>query len=374
MSHFTVIACLDKSIDLSRDESGTIPGLSLALGIALEPFNENREVEPYREYVEGGPAEYWWVKYVRNERDDYRNGTGILPYNPDQAWVGGGTSGKTEEAQRAQQQSFVKWADQLDRYETEFKGLRWLDVIKLYDAWKRETGDGSEDIFYDEQKNTVYTLNTYNQDSKWDWWTIGGRWAGKFHVKEPFEMEDVLFANKGQWSAPSYDDWDGRIDGGRIKYVDLERKRNEEAERAVKLHRRYHAIYAEHGEGHVTWKTYLARVENEELRIDEARRLYREQPLRIALNADDEFKFWWGDLEEEMSVPEEHYVEIARRGAVTGYSMLTKEGVWMEPGQMGWFGMSSDTSESREAYDVEANKYVESLDPDDIIVVLDLHI
>ena len=108
--------------------------------------------------------------------------------------------------------------------------------------------------------------------------------------------------------------------------------------------------------------------------INEARIEYRAQPLQKALHESEEFKFWWGDLHTEMNVPEDEYVTIARRGAVTCYSFVTKAGVWMEPGEMGWFGVSSDTPSSREAYDVEVNTYLKSLDPDDILVVIDCHI
>lgn len=359
MSHFTVLVCLDKSVDLSRDEKGDRVALNFALDNVLNRFDESKEVEPYREYVDGGPADFWWVGYARDKRDAVLDAQLIK----DEA-----------DEKLADSITWKRWADQLDRYEKEFDGLRWLDIIKLYDAWKRESGDRSADIFYDDESDRAYELSTYNPQSRWDWWTIGGRWAGKFHRGVDAPDDDVLTARGGEWNSPQHERWEGRVNGGRVRYVDLERARRDAEAQAVKHHREYHALRAEWGEGYVPWSTFVGRVDAEEITIDEARTLYRDQPFRQALNASETFKWWWGDVDAEFGVSEKEYAEIARRGAVTCYSMVTKAGVWMEPGQMGWFGTSSDTDQSREAYDVEANTYLASLDPDDIIVVVDAHI
>lgn len=374
MSHFTVMVALDKSVDLSYDAEGKQPALEFALDQVLERFNENREVEPYREYQDGGPEDYWWVSKARTERQHYADGTGLKEYDPKFIGWGSNISNQTFEQQRTEQLAWKKWADLLDAYETEFEGLRWLDVIKLYEAWKRQTGDHSEEIFYDEEKDQVYTLNTYNPQSKWDWWVIGGRWAGKFHPTPEYSTEKVLLAKLDRWNSPKYEDTEVRIDGGRVRYIDFERKRNEAGAEAMALHRKYHALFAEYGAGFKYWSHYLGLVEAKEITIDEARRFYREQPFKKALNETEEFRFYWGNMEEDLGVPEEEYVETARRGSTTGYSFITKAGVWMEPGEMHMFGISTDTPSSREAYDVEVNTYLNNLDPDDIVVVLDCHI
>ena len=38
-----------------------------------------------------------------------------------------------------------------------------------------------EDRDYDEDGNE---LSTYNPNSKWDWWTVGGRWSGYFNGED----------------------------------------------------------------------------------------------------------------------------------------------------------------------------------------------
>src|SRR5690606_12779100 len=62
MSHFTVLVALGKSVDITPTDSGDRFGLEFALDQVLERFSENREVEPYREYLDGGPEDFWWVQ------------------------------------------------------------------------------------------------------------------------------------------------------------------------------------------------------------------------------------------------------------------------------------------------------------------------
>lgn len=38
----------------------------------------------------------------------------------------------------------------------------------------------------------IYYLSTYNPDSKWDWYVIGGRWEGYFTNKEGCEVDQAL--------------------------------------------------------------------------------------------------------------------------------------------------------------------------------------
>lgn len=77
---------------------------------------------------------------------------------------------------------------------------------------------------------------------------------------------------------------------------------------------------------------------------------------------------------EEFQWGRELYVHRARLSAVPGYAYLMRDGKWLARGDMGWFGLSSDTVESREAYDVAVNGRIASLDPDVVLVLVDCHI
>ena len=51
-----------------------------------------------------------------------------------------------------------------------------------------------------------------------------------------------------------------------------------------------------------------------------------------------------------------------------------KDGIWHEPGQMGWFGCSGATSESRKKYKQEFDEMIKNCNPKDWLICIDCHI
>lgn len=117
MSHFTVVICID---DPARLEA------------VMERWDENREVTPYRDYEDGGPAEYWGVKSLREH--------GL---NPDDTT------------------------------------LTWAQVAE---AHNRVWDDGEPMLIGEDGR--AYRMSTRNPEAKWDWWQIGGRWSGYFIARD----------------------------------------------------------------------------------------------------------------------------------------------------------------------------------------------
>lgn len=68
------------------------------------------------------------------------------------------------------------------------------------------------------------------------------------------------------------------------------------------------------------------------------------------------------------------YAEKARAGAVPGFALVTTHGQWMAPGQMGWFGATDASDDSRAGYWKTANAYIEALPDDAWLVAVDCHI
>ena len=69
------------------------------------------------------------------------------------------------------------------------KGL----FISYEDAWEEAKDWGYE---IDENENL---LSTYNPDSKWDWYSVGGRWGGFLHYKDAdpgFEETNVAYIHE----------------------------------------------------------------------------------------------------------------------------------------------------------------------------------
>lgn len=135
MSHFTVMVI------------GAEPEKQLA------PFNENLDTPRYVEYTK-----QQLIEKGKKRIEGYKNGTyAEFLKNPAEYKKGCTNQGH------------------IDYLEKEFpKELNWTDEeiyaeeIKNYD----DVGDNGE----------VYS--TYNPNSKWDWYSLGGRWSGMIKLKE----------------------------------------------------------------------------------------------------------------------------------------------------------------------------------------------
>ncbi len=46
----------------------------------------------------------------------------------------------------------------------------------------------------DDCQGTGTRLSTYNPDSQWDWWTIGGGWDGSWHPDNVLPVRDLLIS------------------------------------------------------------------------------------------------------------------------------------------------------------------------------------
>ena len=296
MSHFTVTVCLSDPA---------------ALDAALAPFSEEREVEPYREYEKGGPAEYWAVNALREDAD----------LNPDDAT------------------------------------LTWAQVAEAHN----KLFAGSDPMLIDEM-GRAYIMSTYNPDSKWDWWVIGGRWPGRFPYRE--ENAHLILEPEPHWGSsepipPLH------CDGGPKAALDLDGMREQAEAAARKEYARYETVTAGTPEA-------LPRSVFGDNISEGAREEYDSQPRIAALRESPDFGPFTHD--EDFAGGVKLYVERQRAQAVPGYATLTLDGRWMAPGEMGWWGMRSDTEGSRIGYWETANAYIDALPGSAYLVSVDCHI
>ena len=111
---------------------------------ALEPFNENLNVDPYISETREKVIEKYRKHLERNQEE-----------------------GKEISV------SLALTDDQL------------LEEAKKYYDWET----------FDENGNII---STYNPKSKWDWWSLGGRWTGLLKLKQPTNLtpEELELKNK----------------------------------------------------------------------------------------------------------------------------------------------------------------------------------
>jgi hypothetical protein len=165
--------------------------INKAVNELLEPYNENTEVEPYEEecYCVGNEA----FSFGRDQANDQVAKIGDLR---DAFWAAqakrrtelfGGAQAETDFFERYTSDSedtelVEKLMEVNNQVHEEFD---WDEHIKEWSAVeKRETEShpryGKPKHDCEDCKGTGTAKTTYNPNSRWDWWQIGGRWTGTF--------------------------------------------------------------------------------------------------------------------------------------------------------------------------------------------------
>jgi hypothetical protein len=313
MSHFTLIVELPAGTPPAEYED--------KVAELMAPYDEDREVPEYRSYWDRGtPQEHWSFEYV------------------------------LESSERLSAVDTVTWSDFVDAYNLHYKG------------------DGGRAVLYDAERDCPYEMTTYNPDSKWDWWCVGGRWRGYFTMMTKMSSDDAqrLIISGIDWMNEGHEVRQHACDGGPIRLLDLVGQRLRVEREANEYADKYERAILGTPEA-VTWGEALEMFDN----VDEARTFYHEQP-RVAATRD--LNGFFGNPISDFQWGREQYVRRAVLSAVPGYAYLTQDGEWLAPGEMGWFGMSSDTLQSRETYDQLINGRIASVDPDTVLIIIDCHI
>lgn len=166
----------------------------------------------------------------------------------------------------------------------------------------------------------------FTDGSRWDWWQIGGRWTGSL-----LAMSGASSTKRG---APGVFDNDLYLPGG----WDVLRKKDIDWEGMAAARYQEALSYYDKGE----WKQWKGFID---IRDDDTRESY-------AVRIRDQFQF---------------------------SSYVDKEGKWNERARTGWFGAELPDEEGKEPQSKDEwqshwDEMISSLDPDDILVVVDCHV
>ena len=247
MSHYTVAVFSDKN------------GSDLAE--LLAPYDENIEVAPYVYKTREQIIEETKQRLYRDYNDKYAD----FVNNP-----------------RKYEKELLP--NQIERYNYIAKILplvkSWSDQ-EIYDYYRKEYGD--EDSFNERGDQ----MSTYNPKSKWDWYSVGGRWSG------------LLTFKNGQTG-----------DSGYSKFIDFERMRDDAEKEYLK------SLYPDEA-------TYLRKMT-----------------------------------------------------AFSTYAVITPDGEWHSKGEMGWFGISTETGEEDTAWcdNFYANFIRPAIENNWYLTIVDCHI
>lgn len=132
MSHYTALVALPGTVQRSA--------LDDAIGQAMAPYDENIQVEAYRKYEDGAAEDHWFVRAMRRSAEHVHDGTGILPYKPNDLGWSSDSSKKTPTEQQADLIRDAQVAEALGDHPT------WPQVLAAYA--ERYPGEETE-LLYD---------------------------------------------------------------------------------------------------------------------------------------------------------------------------------------------------------------------------------
>lgn len=315
----------------------------------LAPYDENLSVEAYPDYVTKSSIRYYMDAWKR--RDE--------PETP--------------------QQSLHEALDKEPLPPLSIDHLPDPTLVELVD-WLNE--EWQEEWRLDDRG--MYRMTTYNPRSKWDWYTVGGRWRGYFKLK-PHVMDDAnalaVIGRPGVFdNEPKYD-----ADHVRKGDVDVEGMRNLAGKEAGKDWDRAQAVIGELPEA-LSWRQVCARhtdESGEKTDYEAAREEYHAQDRVVAAREHDhecmkegrhdDLLVGFFDNIESYQVTRESFVQDARDNALAPYAYL-KDGEWHAPGEMGWFGSSTDTEKEKRRFVKEFNKMFDALPDNTMLTLVDCHI
>jgi hypothetical protein len=278
MSHYSVGVMLPNVKSLKDSDL-----IEKYVDLALAPFNENLEVLPYVSFTKEE-----LLKYAKNNIQKYKE----MYYDK-----------FLEDPERYKEKCINP--EHIEYLEKEFpKRLVWTDEQILEYEYSKYN---EEEIGFDGE---IYS--TYNPNSKWDWYTIGGRWSGHITTKQGKQVDYCY-----------------------VKDIDL--TPNKEIYQTAK---RYWELIVEG------------------------------QPLKE--NEIKPFSFYSKEYYLDLYETKENYATL--QSCFSTYALLV-DGEWIEPGKMGWFAMSSETAESKKEYTNRFNEILNDPKYQNyVFVVVDCHI
>ncbi len=260
--------------------------------------------------------------------------------------------------------------------------LTWEQIVPVYNDLVA-TQDSGEKPLHVDGEGRAYELTTYNPDSKWDWYSIGGRWSGHFLARTDLTAEQHRQLINPQEEDDESDDPGMRCDGGPVGLLDLAGMRTKGRHAATAAYDTWTSVVA--GTPPVRdWAGFQERhlADPTGYPIRTAREDFFDQPRIKAVQAHDAahpaeaLGGWSGvtDVVEEFQLGHRDYLDLCTGQAVLGHALLRLDRQWVEPGRMGWFGVSTDTAADRLEYTRAATAYLDDLGPHTVLVSVDCHI
>lgn len=302
-------------------------------------------------------------------------------------------------------------------YRTDYSGAEIVDVPfrELYSTFEEYMKE------YEGREKRDPKTGKYgyweNDNAKWDWYTLGGRWTGFFKLKpiddsfmgfsdgemknfagmlksDPEKFDKIASKYNGKSDAlrtkvkeiadraegvqyPEHQTGRpglmtdkaeaGYADSTKKKYIDVEGMRKDAVDRAAELYDKVMNII-----GHLpineTWEVVRERYADD---MDKAREEYHKQP-RCQEFRKHQNDFGFFSSADEYLIDRDTYLKNASDRAIATFAVI-KDGKWYEKGKMGWWGITTDEKEQAD-WNQEFSKLLDSVDEETVLSVYDCHI
>lgn len=224
-----------------------------------------------------------------------------------------------------------------------------------------------------------------NPNRKWDWWEVGGRWAGKLLIKPEFQAEYQDKKPNFSWG------WDEkgkkevlaecRVDSAKKSHVDWTRMMKDAGEEAGKKYDFVMANIIKDLPVNEPWESFVELAKTDE----DFRDKYWAQPrcqawkeyerkcfeARKPNPEQEEFiRLGFSESPDDFNCTREEYVREAERQAISTFAFL-RDGKWAEKGKMGWFACVTNEKDS---WPEIFYNLLQDIPGDEYVTVLDCHI
>jgi hypothetical protein len=232
-----------------------------------------------------------------------------------------------------------------------------------------------------QDNGTFEEFSTYNPDSKWDWYAVGGRWCGFLKVREGADVPDINPSREWTDDAESAaalaeKTKEAVADQAYNKNILWDKMIAESGQTAYKRWEAVANVLGTDSNGRInqpklSWQQCIDRNNNN---VDLARVEYNSQPIIEKWSKlEGEVVGYFSPISEYACTAFE-YVNINKYNGISTYAVLI-DGKWIAPGNMGWWGMSSESEDERDNWTLTFyDRFIKPLSPDALITIVDCHI
>jgi len=226
-----------------------------------------------------------------------------------------------------------------------------------------------------------YKDTRFNPTAKWDYWLLGGRWAGELLCKdgaiekELAKLEKEGWVNEGVTFAPN------QVDICRFDMLDLEAMRQKVRDERRALWERTQATFAKAGD------QAFSEQELDQLRVQLLRKDDELYKRYIQEKPKENYHLWREEFltsSEESHLDLLHYLDGSQSyedienwtNDVCGfntYAFVDSNNYWQGKGRMGWFGISTDEMLHKD-WETTLKERVQQIQPNDWVAIVDCHI